>query len=165
MIDLRKLSRDAIPAALAKADRYRLLNGAWEAESICRDVLAVEPQNHDAVVLLLLALTDQLDRRPAAIWQEASALAAGLPDKGERAYYRGLLHERRAKVNLESRDHGARRRVYDDLRQAMASYDEAAAAATAGDDSAVLRWNTCARLLNAHPSLAPAGEERLERLE
>ena len=43
MFDLKPLSKDAIPAALAKAERYRLLNEPGEAESICLDVLRIDP--------------------------------------------------------------------------------------------------------------------------
>ena len=38
-----------MPAALEKALRYRLLNEPVEAESICRDVLEVDPDNQAAL--------------------------------------------------------------------------------------------------------------------
>ena len=56
MYELKPLSREAIPAALEKAHRYRLLNEALEAESICRDILAADPVNQEATVTLLLAI-------------------------------------------------------------------------------------------------------------
>ena len=59
MYELKPLSTDAIPAALEKAQRYRLLNEAPEAESICLDVLACDPGNQDALVTLILSITDQ----------------------------------------------------------------------------------------------------------
>ncbi len=43
MFELKPLSGSAIPAALEKAERYRLLNEPAEAESICRDVLKADP--------------------------------------------------------------------------------------------------------------------------
>ena len=52
MFDLKPLSKDAIPAALAKAERYRLLNESEMAQSICEDVLATEPENRQAVVTM-----------------------------------------------------------------------------------------------------------------
>ena len=61
MFELKRLSDEAIPAALEKALRYRLLNKPAEAESICRDVLQIDPENQEALVVLLLALTDRLD--------------------------------------------------------------------------------------------------------
>jgi hypothetical protein len=43
MVELKRLSAEAIPAALEKALRYRLLNEPAEAESICHDVLHIGP--------------------------------------------------------------------------------------------------------------------------
>jgi hypothetical protein len=59
MFKLKPLSRDGIHRALAKVERYRLLNEPWEAESICRDVLDVDPENQEALVSLVLAQADQ----------------------------------------------------------------------------------------------------------
>ena len=50
MFDLKPLSRDAIDAALVKAERDRLLNEPGQAESICLDVLAVDPDNQQAQI-------------------------------------------------------------------------------------------------------------------
>ena len=55
MSELKSLHKDAIPAALEKAERYRLLNEPGEAESICLDILHVDPENQQAIVTLLLA--------------------------------------------------------------------------------------------------------------
>ena len=49
MFELKLLSTGAIPAALAQAERYRLLNEPGEAESICLDVLRVDPEHQDAL--------------------------------------------------------------------------------------------------------------------
>ena len=54
MFELKPLSKNAIPAALAKAERYRLLNEPMQAASICEDVLRVEPDNAAARVALIL---------------------------------------------------------------------------------------------------------------
>ena len=62
MFELKRLSADAIPAALEKALRYRLLNDPAEAESICHDVLRIDPENQQALVNLLLALTDRFGK-------------------------------------------------------------------------------------------------------
>ena len=62
MFELKLLSKDAVPAALEKAMRYRLLNEPGEAESICLDVLKADPDNQEALVTLLLALTDRFGR-------------------------------------------------------------------------------------------------------
>ena len=57
--ELKAISPEAVARALAKAERYRLLNEPGEAESICRDVLQVETDNQEALTMLLLALTEQ----------------------------------------------------------------------------------------------------------
>ena len=59
MSQLKPLSPAAIPAALARVERYRLLGEPTEAESICHDILSVEPANREALIGLILALTDQ----------------------------------------------------------------------------------------------------------
>src|ERR1051326_7126109 len=94
MHDLKPLSREAIPAAIAKAERYRLLNEPWQAESICRDILAVEPADQSALVMLILALTDQFDQ--GIHTQEAYQTAGRLADRYGQRYYTGIVHERRA---------------------------------------------------------------------
>jgi hypothetical protein len=55
---LKPLSKGGVVAALERAERYRLLNEPSQAESICLDILEVEPENEKAIVLLLLAITD-----------------------------------------------------------------------------------------------------------
>ena len=159
MHELKRLHKDALPAALAKAERYRLLNEAREAESICRDILAVEPGNAEAKILLILTLSDQFIHRLAETWAEATALTGTLPAGYARSYYDGIIHERRAKAYLKSGRAGARRGAYDDFRHAMERFEEAAASAPAGDDGALLRWNTCARILNASPEIAPGVDD------
>jgi len=155
MFDLKRLHKDALPGALAKAERYRLLGEAREAESICRDVLAVDPADVAAQILLILVLSDQFIHRLAETWAEAGALAASLQDPYAVAYYDGILHERRAKALLKTARAGARQGAYADFRYAMARFEEAAAIAPSGDDAALLRWNTCARILNASPEIKP----------
>ena len=59
MFKLKPLSKEAVPAALEKANCYRFLNEPVEAESICLDILEVEPENQQAIITLLLSLTDQ----------------------------------------------------------------------------------------------------------
>ena len=72
MYALKPISDASVSGALAKAERYRLLNEPNEAESICRDILAVEADNQQAWISLILALTDQIPHDGAAF---AAALA------------------------------------------------------------------------------------------
>lgn len=154
--ELKPLSPDAVPAALEKAARYRLLNEPMEAESICRDVLAVDPDQREALVTLFLALTDQLEG-PHPRHQEASALLARFPDDYSRRYYHGILCERRAKAQWK-RDPRISAVAHAGLLDAMAHFEAAAALRPPGNDDALLRWNTCARLLMDHPELCAEPE-------
>ena len=74
MSELKKLSKEAIPAALEKAERYRLLNEPGEAESICLDILAIDPENQRAIIMLLLALTVALAYLPLGGFNPAAAV-------------------------------------------------------------------------------------------
>lgn len=156
---LRPLAADSIPAALEKAQRYRLLNEAREAESICRDILRVEPDNDTALVTLLLALSDQFKRQLAKKYDEACELLPRLETEYERCYYAGVLCERRAKAHHLRHIPGSGGVTYDWLRQAMDWYDKAHDIRPPGDDDATLRWNSCVRMIRSHPDIAPAGEE------
>jgi hypothetical protein len=53
MFQLKHITREAIPHALERVERYRLLNEPEEAESICLDILAVDADNQSALVMLL----------------------------------------------------------------------------------------------------------------
>jgi hypothetical protein len=151
--ELKKLSREGVPAALERAERYRLLNEPHEAESICLDVLAADPGNHRALLVLVLALSDQLGE-DLGHFEEALRLVATL-DGYERSYYEGLLCERRAKAHLQAKHPFAGSTAYDWLRRAMDCYERAAGERPPGNDETLLRWNACARLLMRNPDLRP----------
>ena len=80
MFQLKPLSKDAIPAALEKAMRYRLLNEPAEAESICLDVLRTDPANQQALVILVLAVTDRFSKAYAVGDSQAQEIVARLQD-------------------------------------------------------------------------------------
>ena len=159
MFELRRLSKDGIEAALKKAERYRLLNEAWEAECICRDVLEIEPTNQQALVDLLLCLTDQYDSQESADPSVAQALLPRLATDYSQAYYAGIICERWAKRVLRRNVPGTRPLVYDWLRRAMDHFERAEAMHRPHDDSALLRWNTCARLIMSNDQIRPARRE------
>ena len=163
--ELKALSREAVGRTLDKAERYRLLNEPVEAESICRDALRADPEHQDALVMLLLALTDQFeaDDAPAAV-AEAAQCAERIRDGYARAYYAGIVFERRAKAHLHRARPNCGPRAYEWLREAMTCYEQAEAIRPSGNDDALLRWNTCARLIMRDPRLLPAVEERGEPL-
>ena len=162
MFNLKPLSKDAIESALAKAERYRLLNEPDEAESICLDVLEVEPGNQPAKVMLLLALSDQCGEVSGAALR-AQQLAGSLENEYERCYYGGLVAERRARAHLK-RGGAATHGVYDWLMDALDYFERAEKVRPAGNDDAILRWNTCVRILQKHPELRPSADMREEPL-
>ena len=162
MFNLKPLSRDAVESALAKAERYRLLDEPDEAESICLDVLEIDPDNQAAQVMLLLALSDQVGDAAGA-GPRAQQIAAGLKNEYERWYFSGLVAERRARAHLK-RGGVATHGVYDWLMDALDYFERAEAVRPAGNDDAILRWNTCVRVLQKHPELKPSSEVREEPL-
>ena len=160
MFDLKPISREAIPEALSKAERYRLLNEPWQAESICLDILHVEPGHQQALVLLLLSLTDQFGKGVSTA--RAREVLTHLHGDYERAYYTGIVHERWAESLLRKDTPGAGFTAYQSLREAMECYEKAEALRPSLNDDSILRWNTCARILMRNPELRPRGEEQFE---
>ena len=141
--------------------RYRLLNEPGEAESICLDVLAVEPENQKALVTLLLAMTDRFGRGYAMSSTRVQEILDRLSDPYERFYYTGIARERNGKSQLQQGTPGTSVAAYELLRAAMDSYEEAEKARPPGNDDALLRWNACARLIMRN-HLEPRPEERYE---
>jgi hypothetical protein len=162
MFELKPISAAAIPAALQKAERYRLLNEPSAAESICLDILQVEPANQAALVMLLLARTDQFAETKAAGVAKAKEVLPKLTDEYTRAYYAGVMHERHAKAILRAGRPGTSGIAYEAFRTAMEHYEQAIGRRAGDNDDAALRFNTCARILNESPHLAPRGEGRYE---
>jgi hypothetical protein len=158
--ELKTLSKKGVATALAKVERYRLLNEPWEAESICLDVLAVEPDNQQAVVSLLLALTDQFGMVSGDVLARARELLPKLDSAYAQAYYAGIICERRGKSLLETGGPGTGPAIYEWLRQAMAKYEEAGALRPEGNEDAIIRWNTCARIIMRHDQVRAAGPDR-----
>jgi len=161
MSELKKLSRDAIPAALEKAERYRLLNEPAEAESICLDVLAAEPENQQALITLLLAVTDRFSKSYGVSDTQAKQILTRIRGKYEHAYYSGILAERRAKAQLARGAPGCGHQAYEGFREAMDWFEKAEALRPAGNDDALLRWNTCARMIDKN-HLTAREDERIE---
>lgn len=158
MFELKSLTREGIAPALRKVDRYRLLNEPWRAESICRDVLELEPEHQEALIALLLSITDQLQARGAAGVEEARALLPRIRGEYEKAYFAGIICERKGTAVLRRDVTGTGPIVYQWLSEAMDWYEKAETLRTPGDDDAILRWNACARLVGLNPHVRPAPE-------
>jgi hypothetical protein len=163
VFELKRLSKDGVPAAINKAERYRLLNQPWAAESICLDVLEADPENQQALVVLLLALTDQFrDAIPDGV-SRARAVLPRLRDEYKRTYYSGIVCERQAMAQLARGAPGSGFAAHDWLREAMSWYERAEAMRPPGNEEAILRWNTCARVLTrGRDHLVPREAERYE---
>lgn len=149
MFQLKPISKEGIPEALKKAERYRLLNEPLLSESICQDILEIEPGNHQALITRLLAITDQFGKYKSATVNAARQLIPLLRDEYERLYYEGIICERQGNAVLGrgTPDHFA---AYEWLTDAMEYFEKAEALRPAGNDDAILRWNTCARQIMSH---------------
>jgi tetratricopeptide (TPR) repeat protein len=152
---LKAIQRDAIRAALDKAVWYRALNEPLEAESICRDVLEIDPESQEALAALLLALTDQFTRGLKNRYREAKELVERLTSEYEQEYYSGIISERRAKCQHQQGTPGSGHLAYEGIKAAMAHYERAEKLRPVGNDDALLRWNACARLLMHSPDIRP----------
>lgn len=161
---LKTISPGSVPAALEKAERYRLLNDPEQAESICRDILAVEPTHQQALRVIILALADQfaVGHGHGGV-RETRAHIEKLDDAYERAYFTGIMFEREARASLD-RSMVAHATAYAGFRQAMDWYEQAEALRPAGNDDPILRWNSCVRTI-AREQLRPADDEREQPLE
>jgi len=154
--ELKSISEQSIPEALAKVERYRLLNEPSLAESICLDILAVVPNHQQALISLLLARTDQFDSDVHV--KAAQEVLAYIKGDYERAYYQGIIWERLGNARIRHGGTGAGASAYHALRGAMDHYEKAMNFAIPGNDDAILRWNTCARVIMQNPDLRSVPE-------
>ena len=157
-MNLKPITREGIPAALQKAERYRLLNDSSAAESICLDVLEIDPTNQEALVSLLLAITDQFRHGHPEGVSRAREVLPRLTDEYERLYYAGIICERRARAHLDRDALGSAEVAAEWFRDAMRWYEKAEIIRPGGNDEAILRWNTCVRMLERHEK-APIARE------
>ena len=160
MYTLKPLSSSAIPSALVKAEKYRLLNEPAQAESICEDVLRTDPSNAQALVMLILALTDEFPHHDGTVVRRAQDLVARLTTEYDRAYYGGIIAERRARALLQRGGPGRALPAGDWLREAMQLFERAESVRPVDNDDALLRWNACARMFQQHPELMVKDEDR-----
>jgi hypothetical protein len=140
VFELKPLRAEAIPAALSKAERYRLLHEPEQAQSICQDVLRTQPGNQQAITLYLLSITDCFRTQHPDL-RMARALLEQLASEYDRSYYAGIVddswRERHWRWVASSRPPGPTRVPSGDalVRPAEELRPE-------GNDDAVLRWNT-----------------------
>ncbi len=147
MFELKTLSKEAVPAALEKAEHYRLLNEPGAAQSICLDILQVEPDNQKALIMLILAISDRFGKDYSVGDNQIQTYLSKISDDYRRTYYTGIVYERRAKATLNKGAIGSDSTAYELFRQAMNWFEKAEAIRPAGNDEVLLRWNGCARII------------------
>ena len=126
-------------------------------------MLQVEPDNQEALTTMTLALTEQFHDDASTVVQALTTVGR-LRDEYDRAYYSGIVTERRAKARLRHGTPGCGPQAYEWLREAMNWYEKSEAIRPAGNDDALLRWNACARLIMRDRHLVPIGDEPSEPL-
>ncbi|HMD33091.1 MAG TPA: hypothetical protein VKG84_14345 [Candidatus Acidoferrales bacterium] len=150
--ELKSISQSGIPEAISKAELYRYLNEPEETESICHDILAIEPGHQVALRMLGMAITDQFTGGAADRFGEADSVLRRLTDHYEQLYYLGILHERRAKAML--RAGRAPHTLLPLFEEALRCFSQAGEIRPKGNDDAILRWNRCVRILQSNPEFS-----------
>ncbi len=163
MSELKPISEKGIQRALEKVDRYRLLNDPVEAESICLDILEIDPENQRAIVMFLLTLTDQFNSGVTS--KTPIALLPRIKDEFRREYYRGIILEREAKAALSRGLPGSHHDAYEWLEEAKEAFQTADDMSPDDDDDAILRWNACVRTIEKFRLTARPPQERELPLE
>jgi tetratricopeptide (TPR) repeat protein len=158
---LKPISRAGIPAAISKVEVYRYLNEPGEAESICRDILAIEPANQEALRLLGLAITDQFIGEFSDRYVEAGNIFQNLSDEYQKVYHLGILEERKAKGQLKAGR--PPHTVLPTFEEAMDYFEKAASIRPTDNDDAILRWNRCVRLLQSR--IGPDWQKEMEEFD
>jgi tetratricopeptide (TPR) repeat protein len=154
--ELKSISKSGIDEAISKAELYRYLNEPEETESICHDILAIEPGHQVALRLLGMAITDQFHGGAADRFAEAEMILRRLTERYEQLYYLGILHERRAKALL--RAGRAPHTLLPFFEEALLCFSKAAEIRPKGNDDSILRWNRCVRILQCNPDFGVVRE-------
>jgi len=165
MVELKTIKKENVSSALELAKKYRLLNEPHEAESICLDILEVDPGHQDTLITLLLALTDKFSvsgLNPS--FDAAKAIVDKLDVPYCKSYYRGIIFERRAKYHLKQGGPGTGTASYQWFAKALDAYNEAIEQCDPDNQDAVLRWNSCARIMNSNPDVKDEEQSPAEML-
>jgi tetratricopeptide (TPR) repeat protein len=147
--ELKRLPAASLQAAVAKAEHYRNLNQPEEAESICEDVLAVDPGHQQAWQILGLAVTDRFATGHVGLLERALAAFEHLSDDYQRTYHLGVAWERAAKMHFEHQEMQSAAAAFE---HALDHYKSAEKLRSDLPDP-LLRWNRCIRLISAHAAL------------
>lgn len=145
-LTLHDIHVDAIDSALAKARQYRSLLEPEIAESICLDILNIDENNQQALVIYILALTDQLHHtEKQSQIKLIQKTVVRLESDYERHYFTGILNERRARFLIsQPMSHSF---AYDYFIEAIEAYQRAEKTSPENNDEAILRQNSCIRTI------------------
>lgn len=157
-LEMKPLPHGELSKVLAMAQRCRDVSEPEEAESICLDVLETEPDNQQALVLLLLARTDLLDAGLPGGVERAREPLARLESAFDREYYSGIVCERQARHLLRARGRHSSFVAWEWFQYAMDHFEEATRLAPDRVEPA-LRYNACVRLIERNRHCAPGPEE------
>ena len=156
MLELKTIKPEAVSSALEMAKRYRMLGEPDESKSICLDILTVVPDHQEALITLVLALTDKFaDSGLNPFFDEARRTVHKLDSAYCKSYYSGIVFERRAKYHLRKEEPGSESLAYEWFVKAMDAFDKAMSGCAPDNQDAVLRWNACVRIVNSRPDLHP----------
>jgi len=155
-MDYHLIHKDSIPTVLEKARQYRSLLEPDLAISICIDVFAVDPDNQEALVIYILALTDQYSHQntkpePTKITQAINKLSSEF----HQIYYTGIYLERKARALLKNPM--SRSFAYKAFMDAIAKYEVAEKMAPDHCSDPILRYNSCVRTIEKE-NLQPRAE-------
>jgi len=138
---IKPLSSETVPGALERAKNYRLLNEPEQAESICLDILRIDPNNQEALVVLVLALTDEFTHAERATYTRARELLPRLHDEYQKTYYTGIICERRGRAHLKQGSEGSGYVAYDgEALRNDEDFSHVAAWGYTGQDRAPVRY-------------------------
>jgi len=161
MFELKAIAEGDASQALALAEASRAAGDADVSESICLDLLELEPDNQEALVLLLLARTDQFKRGLPRSVERAREVLPRLSGEYERAYYGGMICERQARYVLGQRGKRSGFVAYDWFRYAMELYEESARLAPEKLES-TFRYNSCVRTIERNRHCQPDDDDAME---
>ena len=164
MSKLKSISKEAIPKAFERAERYRLMNEPSVSESICIDILEVEPDNQEALVTLLLSLSEQFNERLMPGYKKTLEILDQITGEYNRAFYEGIICERRGMAHFQKGSYGSGWQTHVWLDKAMNAYEKAISLRPAGNDDAILRWNNCYRTMARYPEIVPPPQDDDEQM-
>jgi hypothetical protein len=151
--ELKRLGARNLASAITLAKHYRDLNQPSVAESICRDVLEVSPDDQDALRTLGLSLTVQFPTAWLTMFDEACAVFAKLRSDYERVYYTAVAWERYGMAQLVA---GRAHNAIHAFEEAIQGFEQADTLGSPDDPAAVLHYNRCVRALTTDPAIVSA---------